>query len=252
MADHPLTDRDRALLVALADGRLRGRRRADAEDRLSGIPGGHELVQRQRRVAATLQGGPESPASLAMALPEPARAARWRRPTVRLGLAAATAAAVAAAVVAVFAPSGGGASAADVAVLGTLHATQPAPEPIPAREGRLNASFEGVSYPNWGHQFGWHATGARSDEVDGRSTRTVYYEHMGHRIGYTVVSGEPLDLPKGAERISRDGVQIALFRDRDSAVFVRNGHTCILGGHVMQRSTLVKLAAWKGNGTLRF
>jgi hypothetical protein len=249
MADHALNDRDRALLVALADGRLRGRRRAKAEQRLERIHGAPELVRRQRRVAAALQGGPAAPPPRVTL---PATSSPRPRPVLRIGLAAATVAAVAAAAIAVFAPSAGAPTAAEAAELGMLRATAPAPHPLPGAKARLNASFKGVTYPDWGDEFGWHASGARDDNVGGRATRTVYYEHMGHRIGYTVVSGDPLELPDGAERVSKGGVQIALFPDRDAAVFVRNGHTCVLSGHVMRRSTLVKLAAWKGGGTLGF
>jgi hypothetical protein len=253
MTDHALSDRDRALLVALADGKLRGRRRAAAEQRLARLPDMGQLLHRQQSVAAKLRGGPAAPATLELALPPRPRETRWPRPAIRLGLAAAGAAAVVAAALAVVLPSGGGPSTTEFADLGLLPATQPAPKPVANRPQQLNTSFEGVSYPNWGQQFGWHATGARSGTVDGRATRTVYYQHMEHRIGYTVVSGKPLDPPDDTERISSNGVQIALYRDRNAAVFTRNGHTCVLAaGHLMHRSTLVKLAAWKGEGTLSF
>jgi hypothetical protein len=39
--------------------------------------------------------------------------------------------------------------------------------------------------------------------------------------------------------------------DRTVAIFERNGRTCVLAGHVMRVSTLVKLAAWKGGGEVR-
>src|SRR5436190_1575231 len=169
MTEHAFNDRDRALLVALADGKLSGRRRA---------------------------------AALAIVL-----------------------------------PSGGTPNTADFADVGLLPATQPAPKALADRPQELNTSFEGVSYPNWAHEFGWHATGARSGTVDGRATRTVYYQHMEHRIGYTVVSGKPLAPPRNADRITRNDVQIALYRDRNAAVFIRNGHTCVLSArHLMHRS----------------
>jgi hypothetical protein len=250
MTDLPLTDRDRALLVGLADGTLRGRRRASVEARVESIPGGPELVRRQRRVAGALQGGPTPP--VASPLSEVARAQR-PMPAFRPRLAAVAAAiATALVVIAVLLPSGGATTAADIAPLGSLSATAPAPQPLPGVESRLAASFEGVTYPNWSHEFGWHATGARSDVVDGRATHTVYYQHTMHRIGYTVVSGKPLAVPDDVERINIGGVEIALLRDRDAAVFVRDGHTCVLSGHVMHRSTLIKLAAWKGGGRLSF
>jgi hypothetical protein len=36
-----------------------------------------------------------------------------------------------------------------------------------------------------------------------------------------------------------------------SAIFIRNGHTCILSGHFAHRTTLVMLAAWRGDGEIR-
>jgi hypothetical protein len=253
MTEHALGDRDRALLVALADGRLRGRRRAAAEQRLARLPDRDELLQRQRSIAARLRGGPAPPPALELALPPAPSSTRWPRPAVRLGLAAAGAAAAVAAALAIVLPSGGGLNTSDFADVGLLPATQPAPKPLADRREELDAGFEGIAYPNWAHDFGWHATGARSGTVDGRATRTVYYQHMEHRIGYTIVSGKPLAPPPNAERFTRNGVQIALYRDRDVAVFVRNGHTCVLAApHLIHRSTLVRLASWKGDGKLSF
>ena len=91
----------------------------------------------------------------------------------------------------------------------------------------LREEFAGVSFPEWTAEFGWLATGARSDRLDGPQTRTVYYEHQGHRIAYTVVSRAPLDVPDHARRVRRDGLEIALYRDpghggHDIAIFERN------------------------------
>ena len=71
-----------------------------------------------------------------------------------------------------------------------------------------------------------------------------------------MVSGPPLELPQRTRRVHRDGLTIALYRDpshggRDVASFERNGHTCVLAGHVMHTSTIVKLAAWRGDGAVR-
>ena len=136
-------------------------------------------------------------------------------------------------------------------------AKRDAERPAPATAGPvLREEFAGVTFPEWDAEFGWRATGARSDRIDGRSSRTVYYEHTGHRIAYTVLSGPPLEVPDHARRIRRDGLEIALYRDsghggHDVAIFERNGRTCVLAGHVMRTSTLVKLAAWTGDGTVR-
>jgi hypothetical protein len=49
---------------------------------------------------------------------------------------------------------------------------------------------------------------------------------------------------------------MSVYRDprhggHDVAVFERNGRTCVIAGHVIHRSTLLKLAAWKGGGHVR-
>jgi hypothetical protein len=105
-----------------------------------------------------------------------------------------------------------------------------------------------VAFPNWGPEFGWHQTGLRHDTLEGRATTTVFYEHMGHRVAYTIVPGAPVEPPPGARIVRRGGIEIALVRygDRDVAVFERGGRTCVLAGHVERAATLVELAAWRG------
>jgi hypothetical protein len=111
-----------------------------------------------------------------------------------------------------------------------------------------------VTYPDWAQKFGWRATGRRADSIGGRHTETVFYRHTHHRIGYTVVSGAPLDPPPGSQRVVVNGVHVHAYRDgiRDVVVFVRDGHTCVLAGFVHHRSTLLKLASWKGQGAISF
>ena len=133
--------------------------------------------------------------------------------------------------------------------------TGPAPARDAGRPALLDAKFAGVAYPDWRDEFGWKPVGRRQDELKGRRTETVFYEHRGHRIGYTVVSGGALDTPTEGERVTRDGVAVQLFEapdGHDVAVFERNGRTCILAGHVRDPATLVKLAAWPGGGVVRF
>ena len=249
-----LSKRQQALLVQLVDGALAGRKRARAEASLGGIVDLEQALARQRRVADALRGGPV-PEDAVLALPTMARPSRHRLRALRMpALAAALAAAVIAALVLVSQPTSP--SVASAAGLGML----PAEGPAPARfadspdEPLLAGGIEGVAFPDWHEVFGWHARGARDDMVDGRETRTVFYVHMGHRIGYTIVAGATLEVPEGAEIVRRNGVEIALLRDgpRDIAVFVRDGLTCILSGEVMERATLVKLAAWHAEGAIEF
>jgi hypothetical protein len=254
--DRPLLPRDRALLVQLADGTLSGRRLARAEARARDIPGAERLIERQRRVTRALSAG-AAPAPrplaatgpLATAAPARRRAIAWRSP--RLAGAGALAAVIA--LVAAVALHGGPSTVQRAADRAQLPATGPAP----ARSGPvLAADVDGVPFPAWDGEFGWRETGMRRDELDGRPTKTVYYEHMGHRIAYTIVSGPRLPRPEGARIVRRDGLEIAVYHDprhggHDIAVFERDGRTCVLAGHVMEQSTLLKLAAWRGGGSLR-
>ncbi len=254
--DHELTDREQALLTGLADGTLRGRRQRAAEAVAARVPDAADLLRRQQRVALALAGGPATPPTLA----PPAVSVRPRRPVLGTRLAAAGAGALAAVAlvalaVAFLLPSGHGAEVADVADLHARPALQTAPYPRGGQPALLSARAAGVDFPNWAPTHGWTATGARRDTVDGRATETVYYEHQGHRIAYTVVDGEPLPIPDGAERVVHDGVEVALVRGHDGerfAVFERGGRTCVLSGHVISESTLVDLASWHGDGAVQF
>jgi hypothetical protein len=228
--------------------------------------------ERQRRVARTLRDvGPMAPPSLRARIEAEIERAEARRKVFfapqRLALAGALASALVA--LAIVLPhlgsehgsehGGGGATggatvraAADLS-LGDI--SMPAPRPMPGKPQLLNARFEGVSYPNWHEKFGWHAVGMRMDHIGGRHAETVFYHHMGHQIGYTIVSGKALAPPENADHAMKNGVHVLLYRDPDGrqvAVFERNGRTCVLSGHVIARHTLLKLAAWKGKGAVKF
>ena len=101
---------------------------------------------------------------------------------------------------------------------------------------------------------GWTPVGARSDSLGGRRADTVFYEHMDHRIAYTIVAGEALGTPAGARALTIAGRRLWWRRDgpRDVVVFTRQGHTCVLAGHVMSRRTLERLATWRGGGSVAF
>lgn len=239
MTEHShLSDRDRVLLLGLADGGLSERRRAEAEARLQALPDGAQLLERQQRVRRALREGPAPVMPTTLSVTAPARRWRW---APQAGFAGALAA-VLLALVLVMSP--GGPSVADQAA---ALAHSPATAPTPASSGTvLDASVEGVAFPDWSGEFGWNERGLRHDTLDGRSTTTVFYEHMGHRIAYTILSGVPVAAPAGSRVVRRNGVEIALVRDGDHtiAVFERDGRTCVLAGHVERVSTMVKLAAW--------
>ena len=190
-----------------------------------------------------LRGGPSAPAK-----PRP----WWTRfPAV----ATATVAVAAAVLAIVILPGGGDPSVTDAAALAELPAAEPAPAATPDQPTLLAASFEGLSYPNWEREFGWRAVGQRSEELDGRDAHTVYYENAdGARIGYTIVAGDALDEPSGATPSTVDGVELAAFEANgaNGVTWLRDGHSCVLAGEGVARSTLLELAAWKGDGAVTF
>jgi hypothetical protein len=220
-----------------------------------------DMPDRHRRVVQALHsGGPAIPESLLRDVGELERtsAAEPRRPPragLRLGrpaLAGGVAVAVAIALVLAFSVSStGGPTVVQAAQLSALASERPAPAPDPERSGLLARSFAGVRYPDWSSTFEWRADGERSDEMDGRRTATVFYRHTHHRIGYTVISGATIEPPDDAERLEVNGLAMKRFRvgDQDVVTFQRNGRTCVLSGQVHDPDTLVKLAAWKAEGS---
>jgi hypothetical protein len=141
-----------------------------------------------------------------------------------------------------------------VAATASRPATDATPAPDPSQPTLLRREFEGVAFPNWTEEFGWMAEGARSETIDGRAADTVFYTHHGHRIAYTVLSGEPVSPPEGALAVTADGVDLHRSRsgELDIVTFERDGRTCVLAGDVINPSTLVELASWQGDGTIRF
>jgi hypothetical protein len=146
-------------------------------------------------------------------------------------------------------------SVAEVHALSADGPTTEAPPNQPGDTQMLAADVEGVTFPDWEREFGWRPSGRRSDELDGRDTETVFYNHEGHRIGYTIVSGSPLDPPDDARLHRVNGVDVRVFDDDHGhtiATFERQGKTCVLSGHVEHRPTLVNLATWRGDGRVVF
>jgi cell division ATPase FtsA len=212
---------------------------------------------RQERVHRLLStAGPATPPGLRERIAsQTARPVRRSRPRVVLAGAVATAAFAVVLVLTLVAQLGSHPTIAEAARPSALAATAPAPAQDARRPTMLRASFAGVTYPDWNRQFGWRTTGRRHDSLEGgRTAETVFYQHTHHRIGYTVVSGKPLERPGHAQRFVVNGLQMLAYKDgrRDVVTFERNGRTCILAGVVHRRSTLVKLASWKADGAIVF
>jgi hypothetical protein len=174
---------------------------------------------------------------------------RWLpRSGLALGIAAATVSA--AAVVLVFALPGGDShklSVREVASKTLLVATTAPPRENPRLRSTLTASVDGLRFPYWNGHFGWRASGARSDTVDGQTVRTVFYtDARGQRIGYAITAGELAHSAIVGKVVRLHGQPYWLARDDGvaSVVWLRSGHLCVVTGRGVASSTLLALASW--------
>ena len=244
--DHPA----HAELTALADGSLTGRRRRRLEERVAAAPALRVEVERQRSAVVALR-------SVALAAPAGLRARvaaerdRARRPARRrrTALGGALAGAVASGALALTLASPGGPGAPTVVEASEL-ANRPATQaaPAPGRPNWLTVDAFGLAFPDWAKGFGWRATGVRRDEIDGRDAVTVFYAKDGRRVGYTILSGDLLEVPTDAGSAIRAGTRLRYVRafGRTVVTWPRRGYTCILSAAGVERDVLLELAAWKG------
>jgi hypothetical protein len=245
-------------LAQLADGSLQGWERAELEARVAYSPTLRAALHRQRAAATTLRGldlqaSPALRERIATATASaPRRRTRRRRFAVAGALAGAVAAAALAAVLIV--PSGGGnPTVVEAARLSQEPATGSVS--VAAYNPKLlSANVEGVPFPNWSGEFGWRQRGSRTDELDGRSARTVFYEMGGKRVAYTIVSGKGIPAPAGSEPATRNGVHLHSLADggRRLVTWWRDGRTCVLSSADVGDHELIKLASWKGDGAVPF
>jgi hypothetical protein len=178
-------------------------------------------------------------------------APRGRRAPLRLGLAGALTLGVIAVALAVSLAGGGSKLTLRTAVALTLRpATAPAPAQDPQDPTALAADVEGVAFPYWEDRFGWRSTGARTDSVDGRTVRTVFYARGHQWIGYAIASGSAPRVSGGIAR-TRGGTVYRFLAEDGSRVVTwrRGGHLCVVSGHGVSDATLMALASWD-TGTL--
>jgi hypothetical protein len=250
----PYDDRLMADLAAAADGTLDPARQAEIEAMAAADSELADALERQRRAVTMIRGATaELHAPLALRerletdrqrLAKPRAKRRW----FSVALAGAAAAAVLLAAVLV-APSGAP-TVADAAAF----ASAPATAPAPAAEGAmLDLSQDGIPFPAWTEKFGWEAVGSRTDELDGRSTTTVFYEKDGKRLAYTIVGGDALDVPDGTV-INAENTPVTVFPEDGKlvATWERDGQTCVLSGAGVDEAKLAELAGWTGKGALAF
>lgn len=252
-----ITDEEAAELAAWLDGHLPAERAAALEARAARDPALAAALERRRRAADLISAAvADTQASHdlrlridALSIAPPARARPRRRLFGLAGLAGALGAAAAAVVIAL---GGGG-----LDVRGTVAATLRPPvatASLGPTPGLLRERVEHVRFPDFGTKFGWKPAGVRTDELEGRATRTVFYEKDGRRIAYTIVAGEALEEPDDARRTVVDGVELRTLRHEGRTVVTwrRQARTCVLSGAGVAAGTLRELAAWKAKGAVRF
>jgi hypothetical protein len=253
---HARLERD---LTRLADGTLQGARRDRLERRVGGSPELQARLCAQRRALAATQCLAElERAPIALRRQHDAliaRGRRWRHaPAIGLALAA-----VAGAVLWTTATLGGGPVALTVAQAATI-ALRPATTVVAEPAGDDHVALPGVqaedmSFPYWEDAFGWHATGARADRMDGRLLTTVFYRRGAARIAYTIVAGNALPPVAAARTTVLGGTMLAgsWSRGRPLVTWLRRGHTCVLSGsRGVSLAALTQLAGWRAHGEIPF
>jgi hypothetical protein len=244
-------------LARLADGTLQGSRRDRLERLVAHSPELQARLCAQRRaVAATRSLAQLERAPLSLHTQYRALVSRRRRraPAVGLSLVAA-----AGALVWTIAALGGGQAALTVAQAATI-AVRPAITGVaePASDDHValpNVQAEGMPFPYWEDRFGWHATGERTDHIDGRLLTTVFYGRGAERIAYTIVSGNALPPVAAAHTTVRGGTVLAGWWSggRPVVTWLRRGHTCVLsGGRGVSFAALTRLAGWRSHGEIPF
>ena len=176
---------------------------------------------------------------------------RGRRRAIAAGVCAALAAAVAG-MVALGPGSGPDApSLAQVEAAARARPAAPAPASLGGRPPVLDASVGGLTFPDWDERYAWKATGARTDEIAGRTVKTVFYRNpKGAELGYAVVDGEELDDRARGRTVTRNGetYRVGSTRGRTVVTWTQMGHTCVIVGEPsVPASRLVDLAAWSNS-----
>jgi hypothetical protein len=201
------------------------------------------------RIGAAIRAAAESveaPPRLRASVAAQSRDTRPRRRWIAVPAISAAAVVVLVAVALLAIGSGGGPTIADAAGLALRNPTQPPPAEQLGNKRFLDASVGGVPFPNYRYGTPFHTAGTRSDEISGRSARTVVYALGGKRIGYTIVSGKALPVPKGARVIKHGNGRYAVLHRHGALVVTwrEKGHTCVLASRTASLQRLVIWADW--------
>jgi hypothetical protein len=258
MRDRSLQQRTTAVerdLARLADGTLESPRR-EVVERL--VANSAELQARlreqQRAVAATRSVVQRERAPLALRMRRRALVARPRRRSPAFAVALTGAAGALLWTVAALGGAQAGLTVAQAATLAARPATVAVAEPLDDGVTLPRVSADGLPFPYWEDRFHWHATGARTDHLDGRVATTVFYDRGPRSIAYTIVSGHHLTAAPGARTILRAGTLLTSFSTggRRVVTWQRRGHTCVLSSRDAPLGALLKLAVWRGHGRIPY
>ena len=98
----------------------------------------------------------------------------------------------------------------------------------------MQGEHEGVRFPTYEK---WRATGERSDVIEGRRVRTVYYRAGdGRLIAYAIVAGPALSDEALRSVRGDDGVV--------AVTWTRHGRTCVIASVGVGARDLARLAVW--------
>lgn len=172
----------------------------------------------------------------------------------RLGSAVVASAAVVLALVLSLTGTGtSGLSLREASALTLRPATMGPPAEDVSAKGRLDAGVDGVSFPYWTERFGWRASGARLDRVDGRRIKTVFYtDRRGRRVGYAIVAGTPAPRVGAGTMRWRDGTSYGVSAEDGVEVvtWLRDGRLCVVSGRDVSARTLIALASWDDDDSI--
>jgi hypothetical protein len=255
-------------LTRLADGSLPESEREQLHARVAGAPELQLRLREQQRAVGLVQSTAEiaAPASLRASVAELTdartrkrgryegrqqgaadrrRTAIWR-PRASIGIVAL--AAVLIAVVSVALHGRTAPTVGSTARLALAPATGPAPSVSATDHDVLSVHPTGASsipFPSYVHFTAWRASGVRHDTLQGRHVTTVFYSVGGTRVGYSIVSGAALSMPSGSTVRGPTGVRYVYVSSGGAQIITwrRDGHTCVIAGHSIARSTLLALAA---------
>lgn len=251
-----LTTRELQDLAALADGTLDPGRRESVQAWVDASPERTALFENERRAVAVLHAARSERAPTGLKARIEAQRDERRPPSMRLrvayggGLAGALAAIGLALALILPAGAPGAPSISEAAALAVRGATSAAPAPGVNEPGsQLGQRVGPVYFPDWAKQFGWRATGQRSDRLNGRLADTVYYRWHDDTIAYTIVAAPALHIPP-ASRMNLHGTELWTLKlgGRQVVTWRRNGQTCVLSSTSgVPASILQRLAAWRGS-----